>query len=229
MERAAFREELARWAEDETVHSSRVAVCRTVTEALRQAGQSLYVGGWVLRNQAMESLGAVTEMGAELASGAVQLFDVELWYAGAALVRQLIEVEYLTWRFSEDPSVASSWLASSPAEIRQRFAPKAMRQESAGRFRDKEYWTHCGHGGHPSPQGRLLLKNHSNPIGSQRWAWADLAQHLERLWGHLESALQTAGAEDIVAAKGGETAANAIAAWHEKDPLAARLPIDISE
>jgi hypothetical protein len=229
MDRAAFGEELARWSEDESAQAARVAACRTVAEALRQAGQTLYVGGWILRNQATESLGAVTEMGAELASGAVQLFDVELWYAGAALVRQLIEVEYLTWRFSEDPSVASSWLASTPAEIRQRFAPKAMRQESAGRFRDAEYWTHCGHGGHPSPQGRLLLKNHSNPVGSQRWAWADLAQHLERLWGHLASALKTVGAEDIVPPEAGEVAAIAIAEWHKKDPLAARVPSDIFE
>jgi len=33
----------------------------------------------------------VVDMGAELAAGAVQLFDQELWYAGAAFVLRVLE------------------------------------------------------------------------------------------------------------------------------------------
>ncbi len=218
---------LVEGTEDAVAHSARVAVSKTVASALAMAGHTLYVGGWVFRDKATESLGVVTDIGGELAGGAVQLFESEHWYAGAALVRQLIEVEYLTWLFSEDPAVGAAWLDSSPAEIRQQFKPVTMRQKSAGRFRDAEYSVHSNHGGHPSPQGRLLLKNHSTPMGSHRWAWVDLAQHLERLWGHLDVALQATDAKKIVPAEGKKTVAHALAEWHQVDPLADRLPPEI--
>ncbi len=222
-----LRKELEKWAVDEGAQAARTAACRAVADGVGYAGRALYVGGWILRDPVMEGLGVVTEMGAELAAGAVQLFDRELWYAGGALVRQLIEAEYLAWRFADNRSVASSWLRSSPDEIRQKFAPNTMRRESAGHFRDAEYWTHCDHGGHPSPRGRLLLKHHGGPLGSQLWVWADLTQHLERLWDHLNVALVAHKATEVVPDQIRQEVARALAHWHQADLLADRLPLEI--
>lgn len=43
------------------------------------------------------ALAMVAQMGTELIGGAATLYEQEQWYAGAALVRQVIEVEYLLW------------------------------------------------------------------------------------------------------------------------------------
>jgi hypothetical protein len=43
----------------------------------------------------------MTEMAAELGEGAISLFDKDLFYAGSALVRQLIECGYLIALASE--------------------------------------------------------------------------------------------------------------------------------
>jgi hypothetical protein len=42
-------------------------------------------------------------MGGSLASGTIAVLRVENWYAAAALLRQVVEVEYLLWLFAEEP------------------------------------------------------------------------------------------------------------------------------
>ena len=218
-----LRREVERWAADERPHPARVTACRAVAAGLGQAGQTLNVGGYVFRDEAMRGLGVVVEMGAELAAGAVQLLDQELWYAGGSLLRQLIEVEYLTWRFAEDRAAAATWLASTPSEIRKQFSPEAMRRASAGHFQDREYWQHCDIGGHPAPKGRLLLQDHGSPLGSQRWLWADLAGHLARLWAHLLVALDAGGDAALVNDATRQEVAQAVSEWRAADPETVRL------
>jgi hypothetical protein len=228
MDDEELREEIERWAADESPHAARVAACRAVAAGLGRAGRALNTGGYIFRDEAMRGLGVVVEMGAELAAGSVLLFDQEFWYAGGSLLRQLMEVEYLTWRFSEDRMAAASWLASSPAENRKQFSPEAMRRASAGRFRNMEYWQHCDIGGHPAPKGRLLLKDHSSPLGSQRWLWADLAGHLERLWRHVLHAVDAGKDGALVGDDVRREVSQAVEAWRaahqETARLAATLP-----
>jgi len=219
-------QDLSRWLADPATHAARQGVCRSITAALMNVGASLYVGGWLVRDPAMEGLGVVTEMGAELASGVVELFTQELWYAGTALVRQLIEVEYLIWHFSTDRTRAATWLASTPEEIRTQFSPGSMRKESAGRFRDKEYWVHCDQGGHPNPRGRPLLKNHSNPLGTRQGSWVDLAQHLERLWGHLTIALDEYHMSEAAAKELRDQLSRLLEEWHRVDQASHRRRTD---
>jgi hypothetical protein len=218
-----LREEIERWATDERPQPARMAACRAVAAGLGRAGQALNTGGYIFRDDAMRGLGVVIEMGAELAAGAVQLLDQELWYAGGSLLRQLIEVEYLTWRFAEDRAAAATWLASTPSEIRKQFSPEAMRRAGAGRFKDREYWQHCDIGGHPAPKGRMLLKNHSSALGSQRWLWADLAGHLARLWNHLLVALDAGRDAALVDDATRRVVAQAVSDWRAADPETVRL------
>jgi len=168
-------------------------------------------------------------MGAELATGAVELFTQELWYAGTALVRQLIEVEYLTCLFSTDQTRAAAWLASTPEETRKRFRPADMRKESAGRFRDSEYQVHCDQGGHPSPRGRMHLKNHSNPLGTHQGSWVDLAQHLERLWDHLTNALDTYHMSEVVAKERRSEVLRLLEEWHRVDQASVPILLDLGQ
>src|SRR5216683_2980753 len=108
MDDKELREQIKHWLEDESPQPVRMTACRIIAAGLGSVGRSLNAGGYIYRDDAMRGLGVVIEMGAELANGAVQLLDQELWYAGGSLLRQLIEVEYLTSRFSEDWAAAAS-------------------------------------------------------------------------------------------------------------------------
>src|SRR5436853_7211757 len=63
-------------------------------------GLAAQVWAFGMAEGARRAVAIVAQMGAELAVGAAQLYDAHRWYAGAALVRQLIEVEYLLFLFA---------------------------------------------------------------------------------------------------------------------------------
>jgi hypothetical protein len=140
---------------------------------------------------ARRAFAMVAQIGAELSVGAAKLYNAERWYAGAALVRQLIEVEYLLFLFAIDDEEPLRWLKASDEEARKTFAPAQMRKRSAGRFQVEEYGVHCKIGGHPRVDGHILLRERITPISSSPLElfnpaiqWVDLAQHLERLATH---------------------------------------------
>lgn len=166
------------------VQQSRKAVCRAIAEGLDEVSRILLVQ-WVGADERCRGLALLTRECAQLAAGTVRLFDTtKLYYAGSALTRQVIECQYLFWRFAEDPEEARRWFRSPPDEVRQVFSPQALRKSSAGLFRDQEYWNHCNTGGHPSAAGSYLLE-----IGVGPAVWLDLAEHLVNTWGFLLEAI----------------------------------------
>lgn len=225
-QRQEIRELLESVADDPALLQERVAACRAVANGLTAAGRLLWVGSYVLRDKRAEGVAILTQMAGELASGAVELLERELWYAAAALVRQLIEVEYLFGLFAHEDGSAAAWVASTPAEIRKWFAPGSLRARSAGEFRDSEYWNHCDIGGHPNPRGRLLLRDHASPVGSQAWLWIDLVQHLSRLWPSFRRSLVRYGLHDHLNAYLDEPE-RALDSWYQRENpgvLAIRVP-----
>jgi hypothetical protein len=123
---------------------------------------------------------------AELGAGAGQLFTTGYTYAGAALVRQLIECNYLLALMAENRAESEAWMQASHAEIVKTFMPRQMRKRSVQSFRVNEYHVHCDRGGHPNPAGRDLLGRlvpdpreltlHANS------RWLDLSEHLADVW-----------------------------------------------
>jgi hypothetical protein len=149
-----------------------------------------------LSEGARKALAVVAQMGAELALSASYLYELKRWYAGAALVRQLIEVEYLLFLFANDPNEPNRWLNATPEEARRTFSPANMRTRSDGRFSADEYSIHCELGGHPRLNAHLLLREHFTvtnrdplEIFDPAVQWVDLAQHVERMWGHYVTAV----------------------------------------
>ena len=181
---------------DGPVHELRKSACHQISSALVESAKILHVGGGMLRSSSAEGTAVLTSIAGELAEAATGLYERPLWYAGAAVVRQIVEVEYLMWQFASDPQVAETWVTSSSDQIRSWFSPKAMRKRSQGRFRDTEYWTHCDLGGHPNPRARLLLNDWSSPVGGREWLWLDLLQHLRRLWSLTVSTIQELNLEE---------------------------------
>jgi hypothetical protein len=127
----------------------------------------------------------VVSMSTELAEAASVMGERRRYYAVGAVIRQLIECEYLLTLFSEDLDRAREWIQSSPDDIRAAFNPAKMRKIT-GKFSNEEYWGHCDTGGHPAPKGARLLENFSPDHRVWRYSAAgqsiDLGLHLHRIW-----------------------------------------------
>ncbi len=176
---------------------------------------------------AFRATAAVIELASQLAVGAIEELDGNRRFAAAALIRQLLETEYLLTAFAIDFSRADAWARSTPEEIRRAFTPSRMRK--VGGFSNQEYWNHCTMGGHPSPSGRALLQFHSPGDDGFMGAsmWGDLAQHLRRLWSSMHKLLCAQHARYSAVRRGDyEAVHNVEKIWTEVDPLAE--PVDFT-
>ncbi len=94
----------------------------------------------------------VAQVGEVLLDG-IEMLRPNNSYSAAALVRQLVEVEYIAWACAKDPEEAIEWLQASPDERRKKWQPRHIRERSNGLFDWKDYGAHCEAGGHPTPDG----------------------------------------------------------------------------
>lgn len=214
---------------DDAAHALRLRLARAISRRLSENGFRLYIHHGLDGDAGGMGFATMTEMAAELGEGAASLFDQELWYPGAALVRQLIECGYLIALAAENREEAAGWMRSPPKEARERFAAGNMRNRSARDFRLAEYRVHCSRGGHPTPAGRDLLKHHDSerPVDA-RLSWSDLAQHLADIWQgfcaalpHYDPRCEKGGAlyGPQRSPDGREEIATLLATWRERDPL----------
>ncbi len=131
--------------------------------------------------------GLVAAIGGELLASTAYLAMGRWAYASAALVRQLVEVEYLTWAVTNDPDDAWEWLKSDKETRLQRWQPGKIRQRSDGRFPNTDYHVHCEAGGHPVPEPAMSILDN-------RDQWVELslyeaAVHGTAAWHYLVNAL----------------------------------------
>lgn len=165
-----LRDSLTAAARNDTARHARRAVCDALSIGFHRTGETLRVGGHLFGPQRVDgtspfgngddrlvALGYLSETAAALIGGVVKLIEHDNLYAAAALNRQLVEVEYLTWAFVEDQEEAASWLRSTRQERLQRWQPRHLRDRSQGRFRGQDYAEHCEVGGHPTPHGVRAL------------------------------------------------------------------------
>ncbi len=206
--------------------AANVEPARRMATAIAEELDGLAAQVWAfgLSEGPRRAVAIVAQMGAELAVGAVQLYTLKRWYAGAALVRQLIEVEYLLFLFAADTTEPERWLKASRAEAKKIFSPAAMRERSAGRFRTEEYQVHGETGGHPRPSGHALLREHVTAVSTtplklmdRSFQWVDLAQHLERLSKHYIAAVALHSPTNVYPDRFAKLQRLA-AEWHVADP-----------
>jgi len=129
---------------------------------------------------ATDAVGCLLRMGGELLFAAARLLSEGEHYAGCALLRQVTEIEYLTWTIREKHRSAVDWLRSTHAERMKVFAPAQLRKTSKGRFLDKDYQDHCEQGGHPTIRGIPLLGGKNEAVG--QLFLVDLLTHSWRTW-----------------------------------------------
>lgn len=195
------REELQQALEDEASIDARQRVGEALAVALGDVGEFLFVSGSIVgpdRKSGSSPFGhgsdrevglaMVTQVAAELVGAAQELNVGDRLYAAMALVRQLVEAEYLLWAFGSAASEADSWLRSSRDVRRQMWQPRHLRKKSAGRFDVEDYSNHCERGGHPTPEARFLLDGHGHRI-SKEAVLLEIVQHGINCWDYLAQAI----------------------------------------
>ena len=206
----------------------RFELARTTAETFSSVGTELHVVGHIFGTDRVhgKSIGGhgsdeifavslLLRIAGQLVSASADLFNDGRHYAAAALLRQLVEVEYLAWAFDARDSDAERWLRSTAEERREFFTPAKLRQAAQGKFRAKDYGHHCEMGGHPVPGAAILLNG--DEVTCQLLL-SDMLGHTGRIWDHLlDWSANQSWAVPIHKRK--EAMYSAYAAWKKLDRL----------
>lgn len=163
------------------------------------------------------AVGVLLQIGGELALPALRMLSTGEHYAGAALVRQLVEVEYLMWAFASNPSEAAAWLNSTRQDRMKFFQPRRLREASNGRFKQKDYEHHCELGGHPVPRSLSLIGGLADS-GMSQLLITDVLLHG---WRTIDSAAQWSEKKGLTALVRDNLVLprSELKAWSKADPL----------
>jgi hypothetical protein len=159
---------------------------RTVGHCFHAAGDALLlaVDPKNADHQQIIAFSMLLRMAGELTRASAKLLALGQHYAGAALLRQIVEIEYLTWTFKERYRNPAKWLQSTHEERMKDFSPAQLRKTSHGRFLSQDYQHHCEQGGHPVPRGAHLLSGENK--GGAQLLLVDLLTHCWRTWDHVQ-------------------------------------------
>jgi hypothetical protein len=182
------------------------------------------------RYTGFRAISLIAQIAGELATASWQLIESSLHYGASALIRQLLECEYLFEAIRQDFGFAASWWMATEQE-QWDFRPNKLR--NIGDFSTEEYKSHCNAGGHPNPEGAYLLELEEAmsqiTIGnttSTRPVVAvvdvlmiDFVYHLDRIW-KLEVELLSTHHARFAEIRSGliEEVAHSENRWREKDP-----------
>jgi hypothetical protein len=222
----SIEEYLARLANPEA-NALRQSTCDVLASRLATTGAVLWAFG--LAEQPRRSIAVAFQMAGETARGAVTLLRENNRYGAAALVRQLVECEYLLYLFATDSEEPLKWASMDLDSVRKEYMPARMRERAGDQFRSSEYRTHCEIGGHPRYAAAYVLPEHIQrpPFSDEvtlAISWVDLGQHMVQIWRHVEQILLASNLHGVgVAASSLQEATRAVDAWLAADACAARL------
>lgn len=123
------------------------------------------------------------QIASELVRTSADLLSGRHPYSGSALLRQLVEVDYLAWAFAAGDRDAELWLRSDKAEREELFQPRNIRKRAKGRFQARDYGYHCDLGGHPVPGTVNYFKSSRT---APQLMLVDLLHHCRSIWRSTE-------------------------------------------
>lgn len=189
------REAISKAAIDPDQISARVELAKFTAQVFDQVGSVLHLSGHIVgpdRKSGASPFGhgsdetvaisLLLRIASQLIAASTDLFLDGRAYAAAALIRQMVEVEYLAWAFETRDHDAERWLRSNKDERQEFFRPAKLRKAAGERFRSKDYGYHCELGGHPVPTSAILL---SGQTSISQMLLSDSLGHAGRIWDHL--------------------------------------------
>lgn len=218
---------------DADIIGVRMALARFTADTFRHVGRHLHAFGHMLGTDRREgrspfghgddaavAVSMLLRIGSQLVSASADLIADGRSYAGAALIRQMVEVEYLAWAFETNDQESARWLRSTREERQSFFTPAKLRKAADGRFRSVDYSYHCELGGHPVPGAWVLL---NEDAGMPQLMLSDCLGHAGRIWDHIVGWAKNHMMGDTVLAQA-EEMSRRYAEWKRIDPLTA-LPL----
>ena len=169
-----------------------------------------------------ETVSIVLRISAQLISASADLFSDGRNYAAAALLRQMVEVEYLAWAVDQREQDAKLWIQSNPRKRQSMFSAARLRKAADGKFRGRDYKFHCEFGGHPTPDGATSLLN-DEQNGIKQILLVDLLGHAGRIWDHLVRWAKRNPNGAPILQRNKQMVAR-FSAWKSQDPLSALPP-----
>ncbi|WFN93805.1 hypothetical protein [Gordonia sihwensis] len=162
-----------------------------VADETYAVARSLHEGGDFDAGLAYSGLARVAMTATSLSTGVLGMIAKGNHYSWSALLRQVVECEYLLWKFSAAPGEIIDWLKSSREERESRWKPSRLYSDEDNDFRRKDYSLHCEFGGHPTPDGTLAAGQILSP--EQRAVQAadgrtHLLQHLHSIFEYAVAA-----------------------------------------
>lgn len=211
-----------------------MAVCRDIAETLARVGNVLWATGFIFGDDrvslaspyefgedATVGVATVAQIGGELARGAVVMLDAGNLYAAGALIRQLVEIQYLAHSFEEQHEIAAQWLRADHEERRNFWSPRHLRRRAGGKFLSSDYSHHCEMGGHPTMSSFPLLPGHQ--MLHPEFLWVDLANHLVGIWQHVSACSERLVGGPVPEAWAIPDIAASVMSWSAKDGLSTAL------
>jgi len=185
-------------ADDDRAANLRLNLAQFSSETFKKVGDHLNLLGHLVgeirddgkspfgrRNDEVLGMSILIRIGSQLVSASSNLIDQRQAYAGAALLRQVVEIEYLAWAFEKHDRDAERWFQSDPETRAKFFRSKKLIAAAKGVFRGKDYGDHCEFGGHPVPAAAATLLDQDN-FGNHQVLLLDLLHHTESIWDSFE-------------------------------------------
>jgi hypothetical protein len=196
MDKSEIREKLIKQEADKPeLAKLRSKAALFVASSFQQFGEALQISGHFIGSDRKDKISPfqfgsdeiygvslLLRIAAELSKNTVKLYQAEQTYAASALLRQIVEIEYLAWAFNRRDGDAEKWLRSDKNERWEMFRPAKLRAAAGEVFRAKDYGYHCDMGGHPTPSAMTLLQNDSLVI---QLLLSDLLGHMSGIWTHF--------------------------------------------
>ena len=220
-------------ATDEGLMKRRGELVRFVAETFLVAGSELHALGHIVATDRIdgtspcghgsdEAVGVsiLFRIAAQLTSASADLFRDGRSYAAAALVRQIVEIEYLAWAMETKDREGERWLRSDRALRESFFTPAKLRKAAQRKFRGKDFGYHCEIGGHAVPAPSILLGGDN---AMSQLLLVDLLGHVGRIWDHLVGwASASPHGGPILTRK--QQMLEKVITWKSLDPLAEPAP-----
>jgi hypothetical protein len=207
-------------AADDVIVSARFDVLDAGGVTLQRIADLTQTSGWISRDDRELAVALLSRLASELSAGIALMVRQSYLYAAGALLRQLVEIEYLMFLGYLDPNNLARWYRADGTELRKTFSPQRMRNASDGLFRDQEYWLHCEVGGHPHPRARMLLNAYQTRLSPVASLFPDAVHHLRRLWTSLRLLLPKLDIGELALKEFAEPLVKAIEHWTKvENPL----------
>lgn len=157
----------------------------TVGNALYDASVSLHKVGDMDAAYSYNGASRATKAATSLAAGVIALTSIGNHYPAWALLRQVVECEYLLWKFNSAPGSIVAWMRSDREERETTWKPARLYSDDTNDYRRKDYSLHCEQGGHPTPVGTLnaghVLDAETNTVFAAN-GYTHLLIHLHRVY-----------------------------------------------